>query len=46
MKNGEGSVTESDGKADTTIIVSDQDFADMAAGKLDPQKAGWKFLRV
>jgi len=39
LKNGDGSVTAADEKADCTIIVDDQDFADMAAGKLDPQKA-------
>ena len=39
MKNGDGSVTAADGKADCTITIDDQDFADIAAGKLDPQKA-------
>jgi len=39
LKNGSGSVSEGDGKADTTISVADGDFADMAAGKLDSQKA-------
>jgi len=39
LKNGDGSVSESDGKADCTISVSDQDFLDMSQGKLDPQKA-------
>ena len=39
LKNGSGSVTEGDGKADVTITVADSDFADMAAGKLDSQKA-------
>ena len=32
-------MSEGDSKADTTISVSDSDFADMAAGKLDSQKA-------
>lgn len=39
LKNGAGSVSEGDAKADTTVSVSDADFADMAAGKLDSQKA-------
>ena len=38
LKNGAGSVTEGDGKADVTVSVGDADMADMAAGKLDSQK--------
>ena len=40
LKNGSGSVTEGKGaKADLTISVSDDNFAAMAAGKLNAQSA-------
>ncbi|KAL6051986.1 sterol carrier protein 2 [Balamuthia mandrillaris] len=40
LKNGAGSVREGDGaKADCTVSLSDSDFADLFAGKLDPQSA-------
>jgi len=40
LKNGKGSVaTGASPKADVTIVVSDADFLDMAAGKLNGQKA-------
>ncbi|KAI6652654.1 Non-specific lipid-transfer protein-like [Oopsacas minuta] len=39
LKNGNGSVKEGDGKADCTIMISDDNFADMVSGKLNGQKA-------
>lgn len=39
LKKGKGSLKEGDGKADCTIVMSDNDFADMVSGKLNGQKA-------
>ncbi|XP_053182029.1 peroxisomal multifunctional enzyme type 2 [Scomber japonicus] len=41
LKNGSGSLHEGpySGKADVTITVSDEDFMEVAQGKLNPQKA-------
>ncbi|XP_040597765.1 peroxisomal multifunctional enzyme type 2 [Mesocricetus auratus] len=41
MKNGSGEVYQgpAKGSADTTIIISDEDFMEVVLGKLDPQKA-------
>merc|ERR1711962_429901 len=40
LKNGDGSLVEGEGtKPDVTIIVADADFVQLAAGKLDAQKA-------
>lgn len=40
MQNGVGSVAIGKPvKADMTVIVSDNDFMDLASGKLQPQKA-------
>jgi len=40
LKNGDGSLVQGDGaKPDVTITVSDADFCQLAAGKLDAQKA-------
>lgn len=40
MKNGSGEVYQgpAKGSADTTIIISDEDFMEVVLGKLDPQK--------
>ncbi|XP_037657168.1 peroxisomal multifunctional enzyme type 2 [Choloepus didactylus] len=41
LKNGSGAVYQgpAKGSADTTIILSDEDFMELVLGKLDPQKA-------
>ncbi|KAL1773429.1 peroxisomal multifunctional enzyme type 2 [Sigmodon hispidus] len=41
LKNGSGDVYQgpAKGSADTTIIISDEDFMEVVLGKLDPQKA-------
>lgn len=41
LKNGSGEVYQgpAKGSADTTIIISDEDFMEVVLGKLDPQKA-------
>uniref|UniRef100_A0A5F9D142 17-beta-hydroxysteroid dehydrogenase 4 n=1 Tax=Oryctolagus cuniculus TaxID=9986 RepID=A0A5F9D142_RABIT len=41
LKNGSGKVYQgpAKGSADTTIIISDEDFMEVVLGKLDPQKA-------
>lgn len=41
LKNGSGKVHQGPaaGSADTTIIISDEDFMEVVLGKLDPQKA-------
>ncbi|XP_036060762.1 peroxisomal multifunctional enzyme type 2 [Onychomys torridus] len=41
LKNGSGEVYQgpAKGSADTTIIISDEDFMEVVMGKLDPQKA-------
>merc|ERR1712151_398702 len=39
LKNGTGSATRGEGKADVTITLADADFAAMAAGKLDGMQA-------
>ncbi|XP_005376607.1 PREDICTED: peroxisomal multifunctional enzyme type 2 [Chinchilla lanigera] len=41
LKNGSGKVYQgpAEGSADTTIIISDEDFMEVVLGKLDPQKA-------
>ncbi|MBS2017550.1 MAG: SDR family NAD(P)-dependent oxidoreductase [Deltaproteobacteria bacterium] len=38
LKNGKGSVTQGESKADCTLEISDQDWCDMVAGKADAQK--------
>ncbi|KAM6150641.1 LOW QUALITY PROTEIN: peroxisomal multifunctional enzyme type 2-like [Erethizon dorsatum] len=40
LKNGSGKVYQgpAEGSADTTIIISDEDFMEVVLGKLDPQK--------
>lgn len=46
MKNGSGEVYQgpAKGSADTTIIISDEDFMEVVLGKLDPQKVVfWRF---
>lgn len=39
LKSGNGSVKEGEGKADCTITMTDDNFADMVTGKLNGQKA-------
>nr|XP_020006792.1 peroxisomal multifunctional enzyme type 2 [Castor canadensis] len=41
LKSGSGKVYQgpAEGSADTTIIISDEDFMEVVLGKLDPQKA-------
>ncbi|KAM5299301.1 peroxisomal multifunctional enzyme type 2 isoform 1-T1 [Ctenodactylus gundi] len=41
LKNGSGRVYQgpAEGSADTTIIISDEDFMEVVLGKLEPQKA-------
>ena len=39
LKSGTGFVKEGEGKADCTITISDDNFADMVSGKLNGQKA-------
>lgn len=40
LKSGSGKVYQgpAEGSADTTIIISDEDFMEVVLGKLDPQK--------
>lgn len=39
LKEGNGSVTEGDGKADCTITIKDDDFISLVNGKVNPQMA-------
>ena len=38
LKNGSGSLTKGEKKADLTVTVSDEDFFNIATGKLNPQQ--------
>ena len=42
LKNGKGSLTTEDKKADLRITVSDEDFFQMAMGKLNAQQVKTK----
>lgn len=49
LKNGSGEVYQgpAKGSADTTIIISDEDFMEVVLGKLDPQKVMfWRFSLI
>jgi len=39
LKNGSGSISESDGKADCMVSIKDSDFVQLMSGKLNPQTA-------